>query len=122
MHTVRTKRRCYLRTHRRNWGLSQKELAALIGTIKAGQVSCYENNKRAPTLEVALACQAIFGVSPATMFPDIYAFAEEEVIRNMYRMDKRLAHTTNPAGLRKRELCAFALERAVQRPDSRNAV
>lgn len=122
MHTTYAKRRCYLRTHRRNWGLTQKELAELIGTVRAAQVSRYETDKRAPKLEVALACQVIFGVPPATMFPDTFTLIEEEVIRNMHRMDQRLAHTTNPIGMRKRELCGLALERAVQRTNSHDAV
>lgn len=104
---------CYLRTHRRNWGLTQKELAALIGTASSVQISRYENGKRAPKLEVALACQVIFGIPPSTMFPDAYALSEEEVMRNMYRMDLALENTTSLSGLRKRELFSIALKRAI---------
>jgi transcriptional regulator with XRE-family HTH domain len=118
MHKQRKSARCFLRTHRRNWGLTQRELASLIGTVSSMQVSRYENSKRAPKIEVALACQAIFGVPPSTMFPDAYALAEEEVMRNMYRMDQALKNTTSLLGLRKRELFALALERAVRKPKS----
>lgn len=107
---------CYLRTHRRNWGLTQRELAELIGTVSSTQMSRYENSKRAPKIEVALACQVIFGVPPSTMFSDAYALAEEEVMRNMHRMDQALSNTTSLSGLRKRELCALALKRAVHQP------
>lgn len=109
---------CYLRTYRRNWGLTQRELAELIGTASAVQISRYENNKRAPKIEVALACQAIFGVPPSIMFPDAYTRAEDEVMRNMCRIDQRLEHTTSLLGLRKRELFSLALARAVR--SSRN--
>jgi transcriptional regulator with XRE-family HTH domain len=118
MHTKKEKRRCYLRTLRRNWGLTQRELATLIGTVRPNQVSNYENSKRAPKIEVALACQVIFGVPPSTMFPNAYALAEEEVMRNMYRMDQALENTTSIQGMRKRELFALALERAVRKPKS----
>jgi len=104
---------CYLRTHRRNWGLTQKELAALIGTANSVQISRYENGKRAPKIEVALACQVIFGVPPSIMFPDTHALAEEEVMRNMYQMDQALSNTTSLSGLRKRELFTIALRRAL---------
>lgn len=104
---------CYLRTHRRNWGLTQKELAALIGAASSVQISRYENGKRVPKLEVALACQVIFGIPPSTMFPDAYALSEEEVMRNMYRMDLALENTTSLSGLRKRELFSIALKRAI---------
>jgi transcriptional regulator with XRE-family HTH domain len=106
----------YLRTHRRNWGLTQNELAGLIGTVSALQISRYENGKRDPALGVALACQAIFGVAPSTMFPTTYALSEEGVMRNMYRMDKALENTTSLSGIRKRELCSMALHRAINHP------
>ena len=106
-------RKTYLRTQRRNWGLTQKELATLIGTIAPTQVGHIENGKRDPSLRVALACQTIFGIAPATMFPDAFALSEEEVIRNMCRMDKALENSTNIVEMRKRELCAMALHRAI---------
>ena len=113
MQNKRTGPLCYLRTHRRKWGLSQKDLARLIGTIGCAQLSRYENNKRAPKVEVALACQVIFGVIPSIMFLDTYASVEEEVMRNMARMDEALENTTSLTGLRKRELFSLALGRAI---------
>jgi|CXWL01.1.fsa_nt_gi transcriptional regulator with XRE-family HTH domain len=113
---------CYLRTHRRNWGLTQKELAKLVGTASSVQISRYENGKRAPKIEVALACQVIFGVPPSIMFPDAHALVEEEVMRNMYRMDQALSNTTSLAGIRKRELFNFALKRALSTSRSQKEV
>lgn len=107
---------CYLRTHRRLWGLTQKELADLIGSVSSAQVSRLENSKRAPRIECALACQVIFGIPPSAMFPDAYASVEEAVMRNIYRKDLALSHTTSLSGLRKRELFALALQRAVRNP------
>ena len=107
--------KCYLRTHRRNWGLTQKELSKLIGDIRPETISRIEHSKRDPSLRVALACQAIFGVTPSIMFPNIFALSEEEVIRNMYRMDKALENTTSVSEIRKRELFSMALHRAINR-------
>lgn len=114
MQKKQTRALCYLRTHRRKWGLSQKDLARLIGTIGCSQLSRYENSKRAPKIEVALACQVIFGVIPSIMFLDTYASVEEEVMRNMYCMNEALKNTTSLTGLRKRELFAIALSRAIE--------
>ena len=108
----------YLRTHRRNWGLTQRDLAELIGTVSTVQIGRYENGKRDLGIEVALACQVIFGVPPAIMFRHSYTLVEEEVMRNMKRLDLALENTTSPAGLRKRELFSMALHRAISR--SRN--
>lgn len=113
---------CYLRTHRRLWGLTQKELAALIGTVSSAQISRLEQSKRAPRIECALACQVIFGIPPSAMFPDAYASIEDRVMRNIYRKDLAHKNTTSCSGLRKRELFALALKRAINRPRSSKEV
>lgn len=107
---------CYLRTHRRLWGLTQRELAALIGSVSSAQISRLETSKRAPRIECALACQVLFGIPPSAMFPDAYASVEEKVMRNIYRKDLACSHTTSLSGLRKRELFAHALKRAISKP------
>lgn len=116
-HTERTVL-CYLRTHRRIWGLTQHELASLMGFQSAAHVSRIENGKRAPTVEGALACQVLFGIPPSAMFPHAYDLVEERVVRDVYRRHLALEHTTNPLELRKRELFALALERAISSPNA----
>jgi transcriptional regulator with XRE-family HTH domain len=111
----------YLRTYRRNWGLTQEELASLIGIVSPIQISRYENGKRDLSIEVALACQVIFGVPPSILFRDSYALVEEEVIRNIYRNDQALENSTNISDLRKRELFSMALQRAICRPHKHQA-
>ena len=107
---------CYLRTHRRVWGLTQREMATLTGFKSTTHVSRIENGKRAPTVEVALACQVIFGMPPSAMFPHVYTLVEEKVMRNIYRLHLALKNTTNLTELRKRELFSLALKRAVGKP------
>lgn len=116
MKKIRKRALCYLRTHRRLWGLTQKDLADLIGSVSSAQISRLENSKRAPRIECALACQVIFGIPPSAMFPDAYASIEDRVMRNIYRKDLACSHTTSLSGLRKRELFALALRRAISRP------
>lgn len=113
---------CYLRTHRRVWGLSQRELARLLGLACGAQVSRIESSKRDPALRVALACQTLFGVPPCDMFPHVYAEVEEQVIRDVYELHEGLAHASTPTELRKRELFSLALERAVTRPEGLNDI
>lgn len=113
---------CYLRTHRRIWGLTQRELARLIGLSCGTQVSRIESSKRAPALRVALACQTLFGIPPCDMFPHLHAEVEEQVIRDVYELHEGLAQAITPTQLRKRELYALALGRAVNRPDGLDEV
>lgn len=111
-HTERTVL-CYLRTHRRVWGLTQQELATLLGYKSATHISRIENGKRAPSMESALACQVLFGIPPSAMFPRAYDLVEERIVRDVYHQHLALSDTTSPSKLRKRELFSLALERAV---------
>lgn len=51
-----------LREIRRNKGLSQQNLANLIGASKS-LISCYESGKRTPSLENIISFMEIFGVT-----------------------------------------------------------
>ena len=107
---------CYLRTHRRVWGLTVQELASLVGLRSASHMSRIEHGKRTPKIEVALACQVIFGIPASAMFPHVYTLVEDKVMWNIYQLHSALEKTTSLSGLRKRELCELALKRAVSKP------
>lgn len=81
-----------------------------------------ENSKRAPKVEVAFACQAIFGLAPKEMFPDAYALVEERVMRNIYKFHLALDKTTNKSEIRKRELLAQIPEFGRRRFESNEEV
>jgi transcriptional regulator with XRE-family HTH domain len=61
----------YLRTYRKKAGLSQREVAFLLGCEDGAQISRYEKRRRLPPLETALACEAIFGVPIAELFAGV---------------------------------------------------
>jgi transcriptional regulator with XRE-family HTH domain len=67
---------CALRTHRRTWGLTQRELAELLGFESPTHVSRLEHGKRVPGLETALFCATLFGASLGDLFPQVAAEAE----------------------------------------------
>ena len=62
----------YLRSHRLRSGMSQRELAELVGIIEHHQVSTHERATAVPTLLVALSYQAVFCVPVSELFPDLY--------------------------------------------------
>jgi transcriptional regulator with XRE-family HTH domain len=88
-------------------------LASLLGLQSASHLSRIERGKYAPKVEVAIACQVIFGIPPSAMFPHVYTLVEEEVIRNIYGYHLALGNTKTLSGLRKRQLCELVLQRAV---------
>ena len=80
----------YLKTHRKRLGLSQRELAALLGCRSETLVSRYERLARKPSLEVAVACQVIFDAPLDEVFPGIYAPVEKAVLDRALRLAKAL--------------------------------
>ena len=100
---------CALRTHRRTWGLSQRELADLLGMESRAHVSRIERGKRSPTLETALACSTLFGVSLGALFPQLAIVSGERLRARISRLDGDIIDITNPQELRKRQLFDRAL-------------
>lgn len=67
----------YLRTYRKRAGLTQGEVAFLLGCKDAGQVSRYERSRWLPTLRTALACASIL----QTPLEKLFAGVQQEVDR-----------------------------------------
>lgn len=62
----------YLRTYRKRSGLTQKEVAFLLGSGSRTRISRYERNKRRPCLEALIAYEVIFGTSSRHLFEGMY--------------------------------------------------
>jgi transcriptional regulator with XRE-family HTH domain len=58
----------YLRMHRRRLALGQAEVAMLLGIESASEVSRHEQGRRVPSLDTALAYEAILGAPVAELF------------------------------------------------------
>jgi transcriptional regulator with XRE-family HTH domain len=72
----------YLRTNRKQFALSQEEVAFLLGVKgmdKGGKVSRDESYSRVPTLETALAYEAIYGKPVRELFAGLYEQTAQEV-------------------------------------------
>jgi transcriptional regulator with XRE-family HTH domain len=102
----------YLRVRRRQWQLSQKELAFLFGYKTDSIVSRYERQGRRLTLGVAFACDLIFGASPKELFPKVYEQVEDGVVRRMFELHNQLKNT-KPS--KKRDMKLLLLKEALSR-------
>jgi transcriptional regulator with XRE-family HTH domain len=74
----------YLLTHRKRLTLSQEEVAFLLGVNgmdKGIKVSRDENSVREPSLQTALAYEAIYGRPVRELFAGLYEQAEQEVAK-----------------------------------------
>src|ERR1700692_1367099 len=77
----------YLRTCRRKSGLTQREVAFLLGRRNGAQLSRYEKQRRLPPLRTALAFEAIFKVPLA----DLFAGLRESVAHETSERIEKLA-------------------------------
>jgi len=85
-HRVKT----YLRTFRRRSGLTQAEVAFLLGAEDGAQVSRYERLSRRPSFQTALGLQAVFGIPAETLLPAISAQVERKIMARAHLLSRRL--------------------------------
>jgi transcriptional regulator with XRE-family HTH domain len=69
----------YLKANRKRLALSQDDVAFLLGTKNGAKVCRYERFVRVPSLETALAYEAIFKTSVSELFGGLYQKVEREV-------------------------------------------
>jgi len=80
----------YLRSHRKQSGLSQDEVAFLLGCESGSLLSRYEKRRRLPPLETALACEAVFGVPIAELFAGVRERALRDVAKRRAELKTKL--------------------------------
>src|SRR5262249_4097221 len=105
----------YLRSYRLRWGLSQGELAYLLGWSRPDVISRVEKKQRQPTLRLVMACFILFGSSAAELFPDISTRVEDDVMGRVWDCYERLKGNPSRKTKSQIELLESAIERADQR-------
>src|SRR5438552_456811 len=103
----------YLRVYRKRFGLSQVEVAFLLGWSDSSQPSRYEHFARVPTLRTALALAVIFHVPVYELFSREYQKVENAVCRRAERLEARLA-AESPDGPKSRKLALLKLITSVE--------
>src|SRR5208282_4161442 len=80
----------YLRTYRRRAGLSQREVALLLGYKQRGQTSRHEQFKAFPPLAVALAYEVLYRAPASTLFLGMHDTVNTTVEKRVAAMEKDL--------------------------------
>jgi transcriptional regulator with XRE-family HTH domain len=80
----------YLRTHRRRTGLSQEEVANLLGAASGTKVSRHENFARRPAVPTVFAYEIIFNRPARELFAGNYQSIRLAVQERARHMVKRL--------------------------------
>ena len=80
----------YLRAYRKRSGLTQREVAFLLGCRNGVQVSRYEKRRCVPLLATALACEAVFGIPVAELFAGVRERVGREVDKRLLELKSKL--------------------------------
>jgi transcriptional regulator with XRE-family HTH domain len=87
----------YLLAFRKKSGLTQREVAFLLGCENGAQVSRYEKRRRLPPLVTALACEAVFGVPVSELFAGLRDAAKKEVGKRLLALKSQLEANSGKA-------------------------
>ncbi len=80
----------YLRAYRKKSGLTQREVAFLLGCENGAQVSRYEKRRRLPPLRTALACEAVFGAPVSELFAGMHEGVGKVIGKRLMELRSRL--------------------------------
>jgi transcriptional regulator with XRE-family HTH domain len=69
----------YLKAYRKKSGLSQREIANLLGYRNKAQVSRHERAASVPSLTAALAYEVIFSVPVAALFATLHDSVKQDI-------------------------------------------
>ncbi len=94
----------YLRTYRRKWALTQRELAELLGGVSSDAISKYETLARLPSIQVMLGIEIVFDEKSHDLLPALSYSVRRSVRRNAVALIDRLADKTDARSVQKRRL------------------
>lgn len=101
----------YVRSHRRRWQLSQRELALLLGFTSQAVVSQHESLARLPQTKVLLKYEILFGEPVGELFPKLRKEAEDEIVIQVKALMQKLENRTDISTARKLELLTNLMRR-----------
>ena len=109
----------FVRAHRRRWGLSQAELALLLGMASSTTVSRIERSVRTPTTAVMVACCILFNIPAPDLFGSVHEEIEEIVGTAAKNLYDALEGKEDGQSVRKRKFLEEVLARLISRNNSK---
>ena len=87
----------YLRVSRRRSGLTQQELAEILGLISEWQISEHERSVGVPLFLTAVSYEIVFNVPISELFPGIYETVQTNIDSRLAELEARL-HESSAKG------------------------
>jgi transcriptional regulator with XRE-family HTH domain len=111
----------YLRASRKRLGLSQEEVAYLLGVQSGAKLSRYEGFNREPSLETALALELIYGKPAHDLFGGLSHKIEHDVAKRAKALLRKYRKKTRtPATSHKIETLAAIIANSEKNNESTN--
>jgi transcriptional regulator with XRE-family HTH domain len=92
----------YLRSFRKRNGLTQGEMAFLLGCNNPARVSDYERMRRHPSAEIMIRCQAIFGEPVEKLFPVLSEKVEKETKKRARELRDKIGEGNESASAKRK--------------------
>lgn len=83
-----------IRVHRRKSGLSQSELATILGTLGPVGISRHEQLVTLPKFLVAVGYEIVFRAPIAELFPAVYETLRIDIEARLLNLEKKLHQST----------------------------
>jgi transcriptional regulator with XRE-family HTH domain len=83
----------YLRFLRKKSGLSQRQLAKILGSVTANQISRHERSATPPNLLIAFGYQAVFQQPVSHIFPGFYHAVETAIEESLAELKSELSNS-----------------------------
>ena len=103
----------YLQTLRMQWGMSQRDLAVLLG-VTSSALCRFESNERKPVAELLVGAEIVFGHRAKEVFPAFYHDIESAVVGRARDEVQNIQTATDPATRLKLRLLTEIIERTSQ--------
>jgi transcriptional regulator with XRE-family HTH domain len=88
----------YLRFLRKRSGLSQRDVARILGCVSAFQVSRHEHSASSPSVEAAFGYQVLFQQSASEIFPGLYESIRSQVNEQILEIENELHQSSARGG------------------------
>ena len=99
----------YLRTERLRSGLSQRELAQVLGMSRSA-IAKMEGARR-PSLHLVLAAEIAFGRAPRDFIPGFYEALQDEILLRAVALEFELGDRSDAVSMRKRAYLGALINR-----------
>ncbi|MGH7711701.1 MAG: helix-turn-helix transcriptional regulator [Gemmatimonadaceae bacterium] len=88
----------YLRAYRVRAGLSQEEMAYLLGLSGGPKISKYEMGRRMPDIRTLIAYERVLGVPVSELYAGLHNQVDRETRRRARTLAERVAKTAQQSG------------------------